>query len=86
MGIESGSSLYPYPTFKEVITMLLHKVYGFEDPKDPHDLTFPVHIKHDYGDGTYACTFDTSKMSLVDRSLALSKVPVVPNFSVTGVH
>lgn len=66
--------------------MLLHKVYGFEDPKDPQDLTFPVNVKHDYGNGTYACTFDTSKMSLVDRSLALSKVPVVPNFSITGVH
>ena len=66
--------------------MLLHKVYGFEDSKDPQDLTFPVNIKHDYGDGTYAGTFDTSKMSLVDRSLALSKVPIVPNFSVAGAH
>lgn len=66
--------------------MLLHKVYGFEDPKDSQDLTFPVIMKHDYGDCTYACTFDTSKMSLVDRSLALSKVPVVPNFSITGAY
>ena len=66
--------------------MLLHKVYGFEDPKDSQDLIFPVIMKHDYGDATYACTFDTSKMSLVDRSLALSKVPVVPNFSITGAY
>lgn len=85
MGIESCCSLYPYPTFKEVITML-RNTYVFEDPKDLQDVTFPVHIKQDYGDGTYACTFDTSKMSLIDRSHALSKIPVIPNFSVTGVR
>ena len=87
MGIESASSLYPYPTLKEVITMLRNTyVFKDHDSSNPYAHGFPVIVKHDNGDGTYVGTFDTDKMSAKDKLLALTAVPVIPNFSVTGSH
>ena len=87
MGIESRRSLYPYPTFKEVITML-NRTYTFKD----HDLSnpyvhgFPVIVKHDNGDGTYTGTLDTNNMSVKDKLFAITAAPVIPRFTATGAQ
>ena len=87
MGIESHTSLYPYPTLKEVITMLRNAyVFKDHDSSNPYAHGFPVIVKHDNGDGTYVGTLDTDKMSDKDKLFALAAAPVIPNFNITGSH
>ena len=75
MGIESGISLYPYPTFKEVITMFskrdVYAQHTFHDA-DPLSMatTFPVVIDSMNEDGTYQGHFDLDNMSTAKRILA----------------
>ena len=87
MGIGSGNSLYPYPTFKEVITML-NKTYTFKDhdSTNPYVHGFPVIVKHDNGDGAYTGTLDTNNMSVKDKLFAITAAPVIPRFTATGAQ
>lgn len=67
---------------------MLRNTYVFKDhdSSNPYAHGFPVIVKHDNGDGTYVGTFDTDKMSDKDKLFALAAAPVVPNFSITGIH
>lgn len=87
MDIESGYSLYPYPTLKEVITML-NRTYTFKDhdSSNPYVHGFPVIVKHDNGDGTYTGTLDTNNMSVKDKLFAITTAPVIPRFTATGAQ
>ena len=87
MGIESDRSLYPYPTLKEVITML-NRTYTFKDhdSSNPYVHGFPVIVKHDNGDGTYTGTLDTNNMSVKDKLFAITAAPVIPRFTATGAQ
>ena len=73
MGIESGGSLYPYPTLKEVITMFNQLNEEFTLRKvEPFEMAFnlPFVIDKDNGDGTYQGHLDKDNMTIGQKILS----------------
>ena len=73
MGIESCTSLYPYPTLKEVITMFNQLNEEFTLRKvEPFEMAFnlPFVIDKDNGDGTYQGHLDKDNMTISQKILS----------------
>lgn len=73
MGIESRTSLYPYPTLKEVITMFNQLNEEFTLRKvEPFEMAFnlPFVIDKDNGDGTYQGHLDKDNMTISQKILS----------------
>lgn len=73
MGIESRYSLYPYPTFKEVITIFNQLNEEFTLRKvEPFEMAFnlPFVIDKDNGDGTYQGHLDKDNMTISQKILS----------------
>lgn len=73
MCIESSSSLYTYPTLKEVITMFNQLNEEFTLRKvEPFEMAFnlPFVIDKDNGDGTYQGHLDKDNMTISQKILS----------------
>ena len=73
MGIERRYSLYPYPTFKEVIIMFNQLNEEFTLRKvEPFEMAFnlPFVIDKDNGDGTYQGHLDKDNMTISQKILS----------------
>lgn len=71
MGIESDSSLYPYPTIKEVITMKrLNSIFTFT----PCEGGYPYIKTKDNANGTHKGYLDLNNMSLKQKLEVVSDI------------